>query len=490
MANITSIKIPELSELSQEEFTGAEYLVLDTGTATKKMQVSDFNRASTETATAKANEATQSAQSAAQSALSAQNAAQAATDAIANATSQIAQSVIDVQTAKSDAESSANTARNLVNSDYALTSRSYATGDAVDALGHEYREGQSTDNAKYYAEQCEAHDSAAATSETNAKASENNAKASEIAAANSAESAARSAQQALENATGTSVFNGSDAGLVPSTDLSNGFLDADGQWKEKSWMNKHSFVNRVIDGNTTPRALSKGDLFMRPNKSDGEWRLCRATTAIAANTELSLGNYDDISFQTLLDEMKTSFRDGVDTIYNAVVARGGTPSASTPSAIATAINNLPNVNTDTYTFAANDTGSTKDMGEANANRYVNAKNVYTKGKADAEAVTWTETVNMYATGSTGNKSFYASSYFPVKNLKSFKIKTVTHGNNLRYYFKDGSYATPTIGTSYTIPNDATRLEIMAYGDSVSSLSGAVMNIDMDIELTYQAKILR
>ena len=96
MANITSIKIPELSELSQEEFTGAEYLVLDTGTATKKMQVSDFNRASTETATAKANEAAQSAQSAAQSALSAQNAAQAATDAIANATSQIAQSVIDV----------------------------------------------------------------------------------------------------------------------------------------------------------------------------------------------------------------------------------------------------------------------------------------------------------------------------------------------------------------------------------------------------------
>lgn len=340
MANITSIKIPELSELSQEEFTGAEYLVLDTGTATKKMQVSDFNRASTETATAKANEATQSAQSAAQSALSAQNAAHAAQDAIANATSQIAQSVIDVQTAKSNAESSANTARNLVNSDYALTARSYATGDAEDALGHEYREGQSTDNAKYYSKQCADHDSAAAISESNAKASENNAKASEIAAAESAQSAARSAQQALENATGANVFDGSDAGLVPSTNISNGFLNANGQWQEKSWMNNHSFANRIINGNTTPSALSKGALFMRRRESDGEWRLCRAKTAIKADAELSFGNYEETSFQELLSEMQTSFQNGVDTIYNACstyMEDSYKPSQSTPSAIATAV---------------------------------------------------------------------------------------------------------------------------------------------------------
>lgn len=342
MANITSIKIPELAELSQEEFTGAEYLVLDTGTATKKMQVSDFNRASTQTATAKANAAAQSATDAAESALNAQNAAQSATDAIANARAQITQDVIDARNAKSNAESCANTARNLVNSDYALTARSYATGDAEDALGHEYRVGQSTDNAKYYAEQCAAHDSATAASESNAKVSENNAKASEVAAANSAQSAARSAQQALENATGASVFSGSDAGLVPSTNISNGFLNANGQWQEKGWMNNHSFTNRIIEGNTTPSALSKGDLFVRRQKSDGEWRLCRAITAIKANTELSFGNYEEISFQELLSEMKTSFQSGVDTVKsacNTYMEDSYKPSQSTPSAIATAVKN-------------------------------------------------------------------------------------------------------------------------------------------------------
>ena len=43
----------------------------------------------------------------------------------------------------------------------------------------------------------------------------------------------------------------------------------------------------------------------------------------------------------------------------------------------------PNQNSDTYTFAANDTGDTKDLGATNTYRYVNAKNVYAKGKVDA-----------------------------------------------------------------------------------------------------------
>lgn len=48
-------------------------------------------------------------------------------------------------------------------------------------------------------------------------------------------------------------------------------------------------------------------------------------------------------------------------------------------------NGVPNSNTGTYTFPANDTGGTKDLGEANNYRYVNAQNVYNKGKADGAA---------------------------------------------------------------------------------------------------------
>ena len=41
--------------------------------------------------------------------------------------------------------------------------------------------------------------------------------------------------------------------------------------------------------------------------------------------------------------------------------------------------------TGTYTFAANDTGGTKDLGSIHGYRYVNASNVYNKGVADARA---------------------------------------------------------------------------------------------------------
>lgn len=104
-------------------------------------------------------------------------------------------------------------------------------------------------------------------------------------------------------------------------------------------------------------------------------------------------------------DMKSTFQDGVDAVYNAVVAEGVTPASSTPEAIAAAIATIRNggnataadivagktalsgkqlltgtrKQTETYTFPANDTGGTKDLGEQNLYRYVNAANVYNKG---------------------------------------------------------------------------------------------------------------
>lgn len=56
-----------------------------------------------------------------------------------------------------------------------------------------------------------------------------------------------------------------------------------------------------------------------------------------------------------------------------------------------------NANTGTYTYPANSTGGTVDMGVANLNRYVNATNVYNKGVADADARANTNSTN-YKTG--------------------------------------------------------------------------------------------
>lgn len=46
---------------------------------------------------------------------------------------------------------------------------------------------------------------------------------------------------------------------------------------------------------------------------------------------------------------------------------------------------VPNINTETYTFPANDTGATKDLGVNNAYRYANAQNVYSKGVTDGRS---------------------------------------------------------------------------------------------------------
>lgn len=104
--------------------------------------------------------------------------------------------------------------------------------------------------------------------------------------------------------------------------------------------------------------------------------------------------------------LQLAFQAGVDAVYNACIEAGITPSSSTPEGIATAIVNAANgtataadivagktalsgkrlltgtrKQTETYTFPANDTGGTKDLGEQNFYRYVNAANVYNKGYA-------------------------------------------------------------------------------------------------------------
>ena len=105
-------------------------------------------------------------------------------------------------------------------------------------------------------------------------------------------------------------------------------------------------------------------------------------------------------------DMKSTFQDGVDAVYNACIEAGIMPSSSTPEGIATALIEAANGTalpadivagktalagkaqitgtrkaTNTYTFPSGDTGGTKDLGEQNLYRYVNASNVYNKGVA-------------------------------------------------------------------------------------------------------------
>lgn len=361
MADITkNIKISELDELTQEEFTGAEMLVLDTGTATKKMQASDFNRASSETATAQASAAAQSATEATEAATRAETAAQRANDNVLNGVRNISDALVQAEAAATSARSSANTVRDLVNSDYALTSRSYAVGDVKDALGNEYREGQSTDNAKYYAEQAKKSETNAALSVQSAKNHKLEAESAKAAANNFKETAREyaiqakeSAQQAQENAAGATVFTADKDGLVPASgENTEGFLKGN-----REWVNLHE--HRMLDcgcvadmlyktwGDRASGAISKGDIVCAYNPDDSNHtgaQLYEAQEDFANGESLSItgsGGFNLVTIPDLLNRMKTSFQAGVDKLYNACVNKGVTPSSSTPTDIASAIDSIP-----------------------------------------------------------------------------------------------------------------------------------------------------
>lgn len=170
--------------------------------------------------------------------------------------------------------------------------------------------------------------------------------------------------------------------------------------------------------------------------------------AIAAIKDgTNIDSFSDV--ESAISTLQSNFQDGVDDVYNAVVAKGSTPASKSLSDVVTGIANIPNfnsgtysattrnaaidmgqantyryvntnsvpntnaatydvtsngikdmgatndkryvnvavpnTNTGTYTFAENDTGGIKDMGATNDTRYVVATNVYNKGKADGKA---------------------------------------------------------------------------------------------------------
>ena len=167
-------------------------------------------------------------------------------------------------------------------------------------------------------------------------------------------------------------------------------------------------------------------------------------------------------------QMKVTFQDGVDTIYNSIVAEGVTPTASTPSALATAV------------------GS-----------------VYDKGVSDAESVTWTEPIYMEDGAgtnapTTATYTFLSNRYLPYKNLKSIKVTSyTTQGTS----YVDDSYININ-DTQYTLTNGLTidlsnissidifYIRLSGSGVPVKILSNVYqISVSLTLELTYQAKII-
>ena len=228
---MANIQINQLLETTTAQ--NNDYIAIDNGSSTKKIKVSNFN------ATGAAS-AAQSAVAAAQSATDAENskiaAEQAEDDTQALITS--AQTIVsDAQTYANDASTSAGTASTAANTataqaaiatnqanlaagyaqnvdTFAKTAKSWAVG------GTGTRQGENTDNSKYYADSAHASEINAAASETAAAASETNAATSENNAATSESNAATSASNAAQSETNAATSE-SNAALSASNALTS-----------------------------------------------------------------------------------------------------------------------------------------------------------------------------------------------------------------------------------------------------------------------------
>lgn len=96
--------------------------------------------------------------------------------------------------------------------------------------------------------------------------------------------------------------------------------------------------------------------------------------------------------------LSSSSSGDLESIYNALVAKGITPASESLADILAAINTIV-VPSGTYTYPSGSTGGT-----VNVTNYaqVNASNVYAKGKADGQAVTKTGTYSLTHNGRNQN----------------------------------------------------------------------------------------
>jgi len=155
-------------------------------------------------------------------------------------------------------------------------------------------------------------------------------------------------------------------------------------------------------------------------------------------------------------QMKVTFQDGVDTIYNSIVAEGVTPTASTPSALATAV------------------GS-----------------VYDKGKTDAESVIWEQTLYINATllaySNAPMKFGTVLNCYNMIKLKMTQCESAVSGVTWEFLNASGSLISNgafSLNTDVQVPSNAVKLHIIANKNSTSSTNNSVTFI-----ATNQAKLI-
>ena len=290
-----------------------------------------------------------------------------------------------------------------------------------------------------------------------------------------------------------------------------------------------------------------------------------AITAIKDGT--TIDSFGDV--ESAISTLQSNFQDGVDDVYDAIVAKGTTPASKSLSDVVAGVGQIetihtttykptsrasnvdmgqthsyryvnttevpntnaatydvtsngikdmgatndkryvnvsvPNTNTGTYTFAANDTGGIKDMGATNDKRYVVATAVYDKGKADGKAdhsTTYTPTsrASNNDMGQTHSYRYVNTNSVPNSNSGTYDItsngvKDMGATNDKRYAnvsvpnSNSGTY-TPTTKSTFDMgaTNDKRYVDTRSVANVNSGTYGSVTSNgvkDMGADNTYR-----
>ena len=171
-----------------------------------------------------------------------------------------------------------------------------------------------------------------------------------------------------------------------------------------------------------------------------------------------------------ISTLQSNFQAGVDSVYNAIVARGTTPASKSLSDVVTGIGNIQTTHTGTYKPTTR--ASNCDMGVTHSYRYVNTTAV-PNSNSGTQSITANGTTDMGAT----NDKRYVSVNVPNSNSGTYTPagnSTYDMGATNSYRYCDGR-------TAYTAGYNAKKAELTGTYKPTSRATG----LDMGANHTYR-----
>ena len=187
----------------------------------------------------------------------------------------------------------------------------------------------------------------------------------------------------------------------------------------------------VLSGKTFTNSSTVGESGSMTNNGAVSATLNTTTTSYT----VPAGYHDGSGSVSITTQTKTS----TPTSRSATAATVTPDSGKVLSSVTVNTTSVPNSNSGTYTYPAGSTGATYNMGATNTIQYVNAENVYSKGKEDSQFI---RNIIVGATLGDGVTAQYKPYTATLEEYRYLKV-TLNNGGasvgSLSYYSSDSGY---------------------------------------------------